>query len=446
MTREDGPEAVVNPVRSAHAQTAGSMIDTATERGEPSMRLCFVVDGRSPIAVNWIRYFVAHGWDVHVISTHECDGQALRGARVYVVEGPMSSTAVKARLTPTADTGRAWRWMLQGLRTSLSEARWWLGTLTLRKASEEIRRLVGRIQPDVVHAMRIPMEGILAARALEGSRRPLVISVWGNDFTLFARRYPLLGRETRAAMERATGLHPDCWRDLELARAWGFATDKPALVAPSGGGVQREEFSPGLPDAARLRQFGLVPDGGYVVNPRGVRRYVRNDTFLRAIPAVLRARPETRFVGVAMAGDALVEGLVQQLGIGNAMTLLPAVGRSAMSALFRASRVLVSPATHDGTPNSLLEGMACGTFPVVSDLASIREWIEPGRNGLLFRACDVEALAGCVIQALNDDGLRRRALEINQALIEERASHGHVMRRASEFYRLVAGSARKREA
>ena len=41
----------------------------------------------------------------------------------------------------------------------------------------------------------------------------------------------------------------------------------------------------------------------------------------------------------------------------------------------------VSPSTHDGTPNTLLEGMACGSFPIVGDLESLREWIEPGLTG-----------------------------------------------------------------
>ena len=35
---------------------------------------------------------------------------------------------------------------------------------------------------------------------------------------------------------------------------------------------------------------------------------------------------------------------------------------------------------HDGTPNTLLEGMACGCLPVAGDLDSIREWLKPGQR------------------------------------------------------------------
>src|SRR5262249_32615429 len=37
----------------------------------------------------------------------------------------------------------------------------------------------------------------------------------------------------------------------------------------------------------------------------------------------------------------------------------------------------------DGVSASLLEAMACGLFPVVSDLRSNRDWIDDGVNGLL---------------------------------------------------------------
>ena len=121
----------------------------------------------------------------------------------------------------------------------------------------------------------------------------------------------------------------------------------------------------------------------WVVNPRGVRAYVRNDTFFKAIPLVLEKRPETRFVCLGMKGSDLAEDWVRKLRIARQVDLLPTLTRAELPDLFRRCQVVVSPTTHDGTPNTLLEAMACGCFPVAGDLESIREWIENGRNGLL---------------------------------------------------------------
>jgi hypothetical protein len=37
-----------------------------------SLKLLFVVDGRSPIALNWIRYFVEKKHEVHIASMYPC--------------------------------------------------------------------------------------------------------------------------------------------------------------------------------------------------------------------------------------------------------------------------------------------------------------------------------------------------------------------------------------
>ena len=92
------------------------------------------------------------------------------------------------------------------------------------------------------------------------------------------------------------------------------------------------------------------------------------------------------------------------------MELLPPLPHSCHGGgIFRSAAVLVSPSTHDGTPNTLLEGMACGCFPVAGDLESIREWITPGVNGLLVDPSDADALAEAILSALDQPELRAKA-------------------------------------
>jgi hypothetical protein len=85
-----------------------------------------------------------------------------------------------------------------GLRTRIRQ---WFGPFSLSKAAAELAEIHREIQPDLVHAMRIPYEGMLAAVA--DLPTPLIISVWGNDFTLHAPSTPLTRRYTRLALQRA---------------------------------------------------------------------------------------------------------------------------------------------------------------------------------------------------------------------------------------------------
>jgi glycosyltransferase involved in cell wall biosynthesis len=313
------------------------------------------------------------------------------------------------------------------LRTLLRQ---WLGPLTLPDAARGLHEVIARLEPELVHAMRIPYEGMLAA--LAQPKVPLLVSTWGNDFTLHAPSTPLMRRYTRRTLQRADALHSDCYRDQRLASAWGFAANKPAIVLPGAGGVQPELFFP----AGRGE---LDEAGSTVINPRGFRAYVQNETFFRSIPLVLAERPRAHFVCPTMAGEPQARHWLDELGIAGHVELLPTQSRPQMAELFRRARVAVSPSLHDGTPNTLLEAMACGCLPVAFDGASLREWIVPGVNGLLVQPDDPEALAQAILLALKEDNLYRRAQAYNAHLVAERASYPRVMSQAEAFYRELLG-------
>ncbi|OGO21512.1 MAG: hypothetical protein A2Y54_04980 [Chloroflexi bacterium RBG_16_51_16] len=379
------------------------------------MRLLFVADGRSPIALQWIEYFVERGDEVHLASTFPCKVDlALKGIEII----PVAFSKWK-RDNRQSD--------LMGSRTLnfRSALRTWLGPLTLPLASRSLRKMIQRVKPDLIHGMRIPFEGILASKAARGI--PLAVSVWGNDFTLHAAASNRMKQLIRQTLTAAAGLHTDCNRDQKLATSLGFEVTKPFLVAPGNGGVKISLFHP-------PKKSVIKPT---VLNPRGIRAYVRNDAFFRAIPIILAQKPGTRFVCTAMHGDKQVEGWIEDLKIGKSVELLKPVPHRDMAEIYRRCQVFVSPSVHDGTPNSMLEGMASGCFPVVGDLESIREWIIHGRNGLLMDANDPASIAEGVLTALDRKDLRADAAEINSKIIATRAEYKRTMELAREFFRQV---------
>ena len=97
------------------------------------------------------------------------------------------------------------------------------------------------------------------------------------------------------------------------------------------------------------------------------------------------------------------------------------------------------PSLHDGTPNTLLEGIACGCFPVAGDLESIREWITPNENGLLFNSNSPQSIAEAIVIAIENTDLRKKAARLNQEIIASRAEYKHNMERVENFYRQIKG-------
>src|SRR5512146_1913974 len=117
------------------------------------MKLLYVVDARSPIAVNWIRHFAECGDEIHIASTF----QAALDFPIKSLEiTPVAFSSVKkSSQRPGTASART-----LSLRTAI---RHWFGPLTVRRAAQRLRSYIERVQPDVIHAMRAPYEGMLAA-------------------------------------------------------------------------------------------------------------------------------------------------------------------------------------------------------------------------------------------------------------------------------------------
>lgn len=388
------------------------------------MRLLFVADGRSPIAINWIEYLIDAGHEVHLASTFNCRTLP-RLASLTIIPIVFSSLTDMASSGSPSKFGFVGKFLRQiaspGLRTNLRQR---FVPLTLPNAAKTLRRLIARLQPDLVHAMRIPYEGMLTALAEPAC--PCVVSVWGNDFTLHAPSTRTMQRFTRLAMKFASALHTDCFRDQRMAYDWGFERGKPAIVLPGAGGVQRDVFYPA--EESRQQVF---------INPRGLRAYVRNDTFFQSIPAVLQEEPRARFICPAMQGETEAITWVERLGLADHVELLPRLNRVEMAELFRLAQVVVSITTHDGTPNTLLEALACGCFPITGDIEPLREWITNGKNGFLVDPGDPRALTRAMLEAMHKPDLRRQARNFNLGLIQEKADYNMVMERAFVFYQEI---------
>jgi glycosyltransferase involved in cell wall biosynthesis len=381
------------------------------------MRILFVTDARSPISQNWIKHFIKPENEIFIASTFDCELDF--PARLMFT--PVAFSAAKKKTSAPSSASS----LTLNLRTALRQ---WLGPLTIPASARKLRKFIDEIQPDLIHAMRIPYEGMLTASALQNGRGTLaptfIASVWGNDFTLHAPSTPLMKSYTKFVLQKVDALHADTNRDIKLAREWGFPEEKLSLVAPGNGGVRSDVF---------YAPKELVKNP-IIINPRGVRPYVRNDSFFKAIPIVLAKFPDAKFICISMEGESQAIKWMSELNISHAVELLPAIEYKKMGELFRSAQIVVSPSIHDGTPNSLIEAMACGCFPVAGDLESIREWITHGQNGLLFDSNDLQSIADAITLGLEREDLRRDAAGLNAKLISAKADYEANMKKVEDFY------------
>jgi glycosyltransferase involved in cell wall biosynthesis len=81
--------------------------------------------------------------------------------------------------------------------------------------------------------------------------------------------------------------------------------------------------------------------------------------------------------------------------------VIPRLQPEQLVPLYRRHWIFVLPSIYEGMPLTMLEAMACGLCPIVSDVGGARDVIESGRNGVLVPRLDAAALAAAIARALS---------------------------------------------
>jgi glycosyltransferase involved in cell wall biosynthesis len=397
-----------------------------------SSHILLIADGRSPTSLRWIDSLKDQGHRVTLISTYPLvtlppvDG-------IFILPVAFSKAGRSPQTKNDQRENRAITWkqtLIQNFRPLMLRIRYLLGPLTLPYYGRKLRKIIADIQPDLVHALRIPFEGMLAVYTPHNLT--LLVSIWGNDFTLHAIANKKMTDLTRAVLVRADGLIADTHRDIRLSHQWGFNRDNPTLVVPGGGGIHFDEIEVSKERLPKI--FDIDQDSPIIVNPRGIRAYAQTDIFFQAIPLVLKQIPQAKFYCPAMAGNKKAINWVTRLNIENNVVLLPVVSQMELWYLFHQADVTVSLTLHDGTPNTLLEAMACECLPIAGDIEALREWITPGVNGLLVEPTEPTALADAIIASINNPQFRIKAALENQKRIHAKADFIKTNQLTAEFY------------
>lgn len=278
--------------------------------------------------------------------------------------------------------------------------------------------------PDVVHGHYLSTAALYLGVA---SGYPTVASAMGSDVLLDGRALHarLLMRLLPVWTDRFTSVAPHVTeRMIEL----GIPANR---IATFPWGVDGTRFHPANGHApARV-----------VVSSRNFEPTYDIPNLLRAFAILIERDPgaRLRLFGDGSARPAIAEQ-VKALRLTSVVRLEGRAPAHELADALRDASVYVSTATSDGASVSLLEAMATGLVPVVTDIDANRAWIRDGENGLLFPPRDRHALAAALARALTDDDLQSRCLRDNPRIVETRATWGRSMESLRAVYREAVGN------
>jgi glycosyltransferase involved in cell wall biosynthesis len=354
------------------------------------MRICYVVHSANHFAAPYVEYFAAAGHEIHVISFSH--GALAHAIMHYPVARDYDPTGNK---------------------------------LDYVRAIPAVRRLLGRIAPDLVHAHYLTSNGLVAAAA---GFHPLVVSARGSDVHQSVDH--LLRRTLiRFVMRRADLVNPVSRELAAKIAALGVPEEKILCVTQ---GIDVGRFA--LP---RRAARGAAVE---MICTRKLHAPYQPAVIVEALTRLAAQGLDFRFTFAASGRDeAALRALVAARGLRERVTFLGGYHPDTLPALLAGAHVYVSASRWDGTSPALLEAMAAGALPVVTDCPANREWLSGDGDGFLFATDDPDDLARCLQAAARGD-LWDTAAARNRATVQARADRAANLRLLGEHYLRLVGS------
>lgn len=285
-----------------------------------------------------------------------------------------------------------------------------------------IRSAVRRIAPDVIVAIYLTSHGLLGALAKNNAL--LVQAIIGSDLMVMPFRNRVYRWLASFSLHR-TDLIVCASETLHRRLLTIFQPrHRPVIVQQYG----IEDWI--QPPDRRESRYTFVSN----------RAWIRNSNIPFLLSVFRRLQGPLRLALIGSDGDQRGQ-ILDAAARDDRVELLGNLSHDENVAVVGRSDIFLSLTTSDGASLSLMEAMAVGAIPIVSDIAPNREWVRDGVNGFVVSLSDPDQALDRFQRALAlSDAERRRIRAENLRIIDERGRLSVNMKRFSKaVLNLVGG-------
>lgn len=294
-------------------------------------------------------------------------------------------------------------------------------------ASEKLKEILIEVQPDVVHSFEMQSCSYPILRTMQ--KFPdikWVYSCWGSDL-FYYKNITSHHKRIRKVLQRIDILQTDNQRDIKIAYELGFK-GKNTFVIPGGGGYSLNNFSK-LREPLVKRNIILVK--GYQ------HKFGRALVALEALKE-LRDNLEEYEIVVFAAHQEVIDYINEN------QLPFKVFGRNSLSneeviKLMGKSIIYLGNSISDGIPNTLLEALIMGAFPIQCNPGNVtEELIDDGINGFLINNPeDEKEIKELILQALgNIQNLWVQAYRINRKITKKQFDYTQINKHIVNLYKI----------
>lgn len=292
----------------------------------------------------------------------------------------------------------------------------------LLKTFFTIKSIVKKYNPDMVIAERTTSYGFLAA--ISGVEPTAIAQqgisdLWPENSLLYIFKKIIQKR----AFKKATLIH-----------AWGPIMAK--HMKASGVDMSKVMI---LPKGINLKTFAFEASKSQntieAVVTRSLLPEYKHEVILKAF-AILKKKGIP--FNLTIVGDGILleslKLLTKKLEIGLEVHFTGRIDNKELPTYLQKANLYLSMPTTEGVSASLFEAMACGCFPIVTDLPGNQSWIKQRENGILVPSENEKQLATEIEFAFLNPELTQKAILANRKFVEEEANYEVNMKKIAQKY------------
>ncbi|WP_452220371.1 glycosyltransferase [Lacinutrix salivirga] len=305
-------------------------------------------------------------------------------------------------------------------------------TITENNAADAFEKVLLEVQPDCVHSFVLQISGLPILEVMKTHKHiPWIYSSWGSDLFNKANK-PNYEADLNSVLNNTNFLFTDNLRDYNIAKHYGFK-GKFLGAFPGGGGFKVENTDWITPIAER----NTILIKGY----QGA--LGRSIEVLKAIASIENVIKKYKIV--VFGSDDEVVNFINQTEVFSTLNIeihnkQNFLAHDAILQLMGKSLIYIGNSVSDGMPNTLLEAITMGAFPIQSNPGGVtKEVITHQKNGLLIENCEaVHEISQQIKTALTNPELIKSAFTINQNNIKPKFEYQLIKNKVLQAYNSIA--------
>jgi len=283
-------------------------------------------------------------------------------------------------------------------------------------ASEKLVELINELKPDLVHSLEMQSQTYPILNTRKKIEFNWAYSCWGND-VFFYKDKKEHSVKIKKIINSIDYFFLECNRDKNLIRSINSKAKVVSVDFPGGGGYDLEKYKKYV---LPVEKRNLIILKGYEHN------FGRALFVLKAL--VLIAEDIKDYEIYIYSAHDKVEGEIIKIKENYNLNIQYSTRRNQISheellSKFGCAKLAIGNNISDGIPNTLLEAIILGAFPIQSNPGGASEdYIKDGENGFLIQNPEDEVEIGKLItKALQSEELLEKAFVMNQEIAKKLA-------------------------